>query len=108
MPRSRIGQVEEMVLLAALRLGEGAYSVSMIEEVKARTGRTLSHGAVFVALNRLEEKGLVSTRRGEPLDARGGRPPRLVSVKPAAIELLRENREALMSMWEDVSPVIDR
>ena len=107
MTRRRISQVDEMVLLAALRLGEAAYSVSMIHEIEERTGRKMSHGAVFVSIERLEEAGLISTERGDPLDSRGGRPRRMVSVTPKAIDQLRENREALMRLWEDVTQVVD-
>ncbi len=103
MNTSKLGQVEEMVLLAALRLGEEAYSVTIIEEVARRTRRSLSHGAVFVALRRLEEKELIATHRGAPRATRGGRPPLLVTVRPAAVQLLRENRDALMNLWQDIS-----
>ena len=108
MTTERLGHLEEMVLLAALRLGADAYSVSIIREIRERTGRRLSHGAVFVAIDRLEEKGLVTTRRGDPLDARGGRPRRMVEVTPEAVARLRENRRALLSMWEDLAPLSDR
>ena len=96
----RIGHVEEMVLLAALRLGDEAYSVPIIEEIHARTGRRVSHGAVFVALRRLRDKELVTLSQGEPRESRGGRPPQLVHVEPAAVDLLRDNHEALRRLWE--------
>lgn len=105
MGRDNLGELEQQILLAALRLGEGAYSVSIIEELERRTGRRTAHGAVYVALRRLEDKGLVSTRLGEATTSRGGRPPRLVRVEPAAVELLRDSRAALLRLWDGLEEV---
>lgn len=105
MGRDYLGELEQQVLLAALRLGSGAYSVSIIEELRARTGREPSHGAVYVALRRLESKGMVATRLGDQTTARGGRPPRLIEVLPEGVAVLRESRAALESLWAGVGEV---
>ena len=64
MSRDTLGEFEQLVLLAALRLGHEAYAVSILEEIEGHTGRRPSHGAVFVALRRLERKGLVRQELG--------------------------------------------
>jgi len=99
MSRDSLGDFEQLVLLSALRLGDSAYAVSIIEEIEAHSGRKPTHGAVYVALRRLEAKGLIETRLGEASPDRGGRPPRLVEVRREAVQRLRESRAALVSLW---------
>lgn len=106
MGRDHLGELEQQILLAALRLGDDAYSVSIIRELEERTGRSPSHGAVYVALRRLERKGMIATRTGEPTGDRGGRPPRLVEVLPPGIRRLRRTREALSSLWDGLEEII--
>lgn len=105
MGRDYLGELEQQILLAALRLGDHAYSVSIIRELEQRTGRNPSHGAVYVALRRLERKGMIETHLGEPASARGGRPPRLVTVTDQGVEMLRQARRALESLWSGVKEV---
>lgn len=105
MGRDYLGELEQQILLAALRLGDSAYSVGIIRELEERTGRSPSHGAVYVALRRLERKGMIETHMGDPTGERGGRPPRMVGVTPDGITLLRETRRALESLWRDVEEV---
>ena len=105
MNRDTLGEFEQLVLLAALRLADDAYAVSILEEIEAHTGRRPSHGAVFVALRRLERKGLVRQQLGAPTESRGGRPPKMVSVQPKALERLRESRSALLSLWQGLDQV---
>ena len=100
MTRRSLGEFEQLVLLAILRIDEGAYAVPIINEIDARTDREVSHAAVYVALRRLEKKGLVTSRLADPTRERGGRAKRFYQVEPHARPLLREYRDALMSMWE--------
>jgi DNA-binding PadR family transcriptional regulator len=102
MPREALGEFEQLVLLACLRLGADAYVVPIIEEIAQRAGREASHAAVYVALKRLEKKGLVSSQLGEPRAERGGRARRHFEVLPEALEQLRASRDALLSMWDGV------
>ncbi len=95
-----IGEFEQLVLLAILRVGEQAYAVPIIREIEARARRKASHAAVHIALRRLEEKGLVSSSLGEPTAERGGRRKRYYEVLPEAERQLRECREALLRMWD--------
>jgi PadR family transcriptional regulator len=99
MSRESLGEFEQLVLLSALRLGESAYAVTIIEEIEAHSGRKPTHGAVYVALRRLEHKRLIETYIGDVSPDRGGRPPRLVQVKPEAVRRLKESRAALVSLW---------
>jgi DNA-binding PadR family transcriptional regulator len=100
MARESLGEFEQLVLLACLHLESNAYAVPIIEELEKRTGRIASHAAVYIALRRLEKKGLVDSYLAESTPERGGRAKRFFRVAPQAIELLRESREALLAMWQ--------
>jgi DNA-binding PadR family transcriptional regulator len=100
MGRDSLGEFEQLVLLATMRLGENAYVVPIIDDIANRTGRDVTHAAVYVALRRLEKRKLVSSRLGGPTPERGGKPKRFFEVAPEAVDQLRESRDALLSMWE--------
>jgi DNA-binding PadR family transcriptional regulator len=102
----RLGEFEQLVLLAILRSGEEAYGVPIVEQIKERTGREASRSAVYVALTRLEKRGLVSSRMGDPTPERGGKARRYFRLEPAAIELVRESKASLESMWEGLDPIL--
>jgi DNA-binding PadR family transcriptional regulator len=103
-----LGEFELLVLLACLRLGDAdAYAVSIADEINARTGRTLHRAAVYVTLQRLEKKGLVTTRLGDPLPERGGKARRLVHVGPAGRAAVRESRQGLQRMWVGLGPQLE-
>ena len=76
------GEFEQMVLLAVLRRSADAYAVPVRSEIEARTGRAVARGALYTALERLEAKGLVRPRAGDPLPERGGRARRYFTVTP--------------------------
>ena len=97
-----LGEFEQMILLAALRLGDEAYGASMSAELEARVGRRVSRGAVYVTLDRLESKGLLTSRMSAPRAERGGRPRRMIAVTPEGIRALRESRSALETLWDGV------
>ena len=94
-----LGEFELLVLLAAVRLGDDAHAVSIVEEIAARAGRTVQRAAVYVTLQRLEDKGLVTSWLGTPLPERGGKARRHVRVTRGGREAIREAREALQNMW---------
>jgi len=98
-----MGDFEQMVLLAILRLGNDAYGMEVRQEIQDRTGRDVSYGAVYTTLDRLAKKGHVVGRMGEPSPERGGRARRYFRVEPRGSEALREARWALDMMWEGVS-----
>jgi DNA-binding PadR family transcriptional regulator len=89
-PTPSLGEFEQIVLLAVLRLGDQAYGVTILTEIAARTGRNPAPGALYTTLHRMEDKGLVTFRDGSPTPERGGRAKRFVTVT-------REGRTALAS-----------
>lgn len=98
MANETLGEFEHQVMLAALRLGDEAYSVSIVLELEERTGREVSQAAVFITLRRLEGKGLVSSRLAPGEDS--GRERRYVSLTSAGLERLRERRRTLARLWD--------
>src|SRR4051812_50157076 len=79
-----LGELEQIVLLAVLRLGDEAYAVPILEQIEAQTGRKLARGALYTALERLETKGCPRSRLRGPPPPRGGRPRRHLTPPPAA------------------------
>jgi PadR family transcriptional regulator len=94
-----LGEFELLVLLAVLRLGDDAHAVSIVDEVKARTGREAQRASVYVTLQRLEDKRLVSSWLGTPVPERGGKARRHVKPTRAGVEAVRDAKEALQRMW---------
>ena len=99
MPRTVLGDVEHFVLIAILHLGDDTYSVPIMEEIARRTGREIAQAAIYIALRRLEEKGLVQSRVGEATSERGGRAKRHFKLTQAGRKQLRQSREAFVQMW---------
>ena len=93
-----IGDFEQLILFALVRLGADAYGASLRREIEARTGRTISAGALYTALDRLETRGLVSSRLGEPTPERGGKRKRLYTLQPAGERALERVYESLQLM----------
>ena len=106
MSRNALGDLEHQVLLAVLRLKDEAYSVSVVLELEERTGRQVAQSAVFIAMRRLEAKGLLKSRiDGQP--AEKGRVRRYFDLTPEGMEKLREMRQALVSLWDGFTTVLD-
>jgi PadR family transcriptional regulator PadR len=97
-----LGELEQIVLLAVLRLGDEAYAVPILEQIEDQTGRRVARGALYTALDRLEKKGCLRSRFGEPLAERGGRARRYFTVTPAALRALKESRLALLRLWRSL------
>ncbi len=95
---NRLGHFEERVLLALVRLRENAYGVSVRRELSERTGREVSLGAVYTTLDRLEQKGYVSSRMGDPTPERGGRAKRYFRIEAPGMRALNECRETIARM----------
>jgi len=98
MTESYLGEFEQLVLLAVLRLGENAYGVTILDEIRRRTGRQPALGAIYTTLARLERKKLVSYRIGDPLPERGGRRKKLYRLEPRGAEALGRAVEVLTHM----------
>jgi DNA-binding PadR family transcriptional regulator len=101
-----IGELEQMVLLAVLQLGDAAYGVAIMGELAAKVDREVSRGAMYATLDRLEGKGLLASELGEPTPQRGGRGKRYVTVTPAGVAALKESRAALHELWRGLDPVL--
>lgn len=94
-----LAEFELLVLLAAMRLGpDEAYTVSIAQAIEARTGRAVRPASVYTTLQRLEAKNLVDTRLGEPRAERGGKPRRLVTLRPAGVKAVRATTTAIQAM----------
>ena len=100
MARESISNFELMVMLALIRLGDEAYGVPISIEIEERTGKDVALGSVYAALERLEEKGLVTSRLGEATAERGGRAKRYFKVTAKGLSEVRDTQRALVSMWK--------
>lgn len=107
MAKDTLAELELLLLLAILQLGDEPYGVPIVQEIRRRTGRSVSRAAVYVTLQRLEERGLVFSWIGEPLPERGGKARRYYRVEPAGRAIVRATRDALESMWQGLGPVLE-
>lgn len=102
-----LGEFEQMLLLAAMRLGEDAYGVRLMEELESRVGRRVSRGSVYVTLDRMESKGWIASETSQPRPERGGRPRRIVRLTPEGLEELRKSRAALLTLWDGLEEALN-
>jgi PadR family transcriptional regulator PadR len=98
-----LGEFELLVLLAVLRGDGDAYGSTILQDLEVRTGRSISRGGLYVTLDRLETKGYVSSRTGDPAPSRGGRPRRYYTVRATGLALLRQSLDALRQMSEGLA-----
>ncbi|MGD8439880.1 MAG: PadR family transcriptional regulator [Holophagae bacterium] len=98
-----LGDFEQLVVLALLRIGDGAYGMIVRREIEDRTGREVSLGAIYATLDRLEDKGLVRSTLGAADHARRGRAKRFFTVEPSGREALRRSLDALDSMRSGIA-----
>jgi PadR family transcriptional regulator len=103
-----LGELEQVVLLALLRLGDEAYAVPLLQELRATANRTLSRGALYTVLDRLEGKGMLRSRYADPATERGGRPRRYFRPTAAAIRALRESRRTLTALWQGIDALAEK
>ena len=96
--RDSLGEFEHLILLALLRLEDRAYGVTVRQEIELRTKREVSIGAVYATLDRLERKGYVKSRHGEPTPERGGRSKRFFRVTAQGVMAVNRTQRALQSM----------
>lgn len=102
-----LGEFELMVLLVLIRLGDDAYGVPICHEIEKRSGREAALGSVYAALERLEEKGLVTSRLGESTAVRGGRAKRFFRVTVQGVRSVRQTQRVLESLWRGL-PELNR
>jgi DNA-binding PadR family transcriptional regulator len=105
--RGHFGEWELMVILAVIRMGEDAYGVPICREIEAQTGREAALGSVYATLERLEEKGFVSSALGQPTAERGGRAKRYFRISTNGLREVRRTQRALINMWRGL-PQLER
>lgn len=102
-----LGEFEQMVLLAILQLEHEAYAVSILRELDLRAGRSVSRGALYKTLERLESKGLLQWSSEDGPPERGGHPRRRFTVTARGITALKESRQALLRLWEGLEKIAE-
>lgn len=101
-----LGEFEVVVLMAVLHRAGDAFGTSVCESIAARTGRTVSRGAVYVTLDRLEDKGLLASRLDDATPSRGGRRKRLFRVTPAGLRAVKRSVATIASMHDGLEPLL--
>jgi DNA-binding PadR family transcriptional regulator len=94
-----LGELEQLILLVVLRLGDEAYGNPIGEGLATAAGRRVARGALYTALERLEAKGCLRSTLGDPLPSRGGRARRYFTVTPTGLGALRRSRKVLVNLW---------
>jgi PadR family transcriptional regulator len=107
MAREFLGGFELLVLLALIRLGNEAYGVPIGKAIQESSGRNVALGSVYVALERLETKGLVRSKRGEPTAVRGGRAKTFFFITARGLREVRTAQRTLMRLWQGI-PQLER
>jgi DNA-binding PadR family transcriptional regulator len=102
-----LGAFEEIVLLALVHLGDNAYGMTIRREIEDRSGRTVSIGAVYSTLDRLESKGMVASTYSNGSEARRGRARRFFKLEPEGAKSLSRSSEILANMWRGLEPGSD-
>jgi PadR family transcriptional regulator, regulatory protein PadR len=100
--RSHLGSFELIVMLAVIRLGDDAYGVPISRQIKERGGRSVTFGSLYATLERLEQKGLISSELGEPTPERGGRAKKYFRVTTKGLREVRLTQRALQNLWQDL------
>ena len=99
MSREALGNFELMVLLAILRVGDDAYGVPIARALEESSGKDVLLGSVYAALDRLETKGLVSSRVGDPTPERGGRAKKYFTVTARGVRDVRDAQRTFVNLW---------
>ena len=102
-----LGELEQLILLVVLRLDDEAYANPVRDELARLAGRRIARGALYTALERLEQKGCVRSTMGEPLPERGGRARRYFAVTATGLRGLRQSRRVLLGLWDGVEAKLE-
>jgi DNA-binding PadR family transcriptional regulator len=107
MPETTVlGELEQLILLAILRLGADAYGLCIARELETQAGRRLSRGALYTSLERLEAKGLVRWRLEAGGPERQALPKRVYTVMPRGVAAVRGSQQVLRRMWQGLGHVL--
>jgi DNA-binding PadR family transcriptional regulator len=102
-----LGEFEYAVLLSAMHLADEAYAVPIRELIEERTGRPVARGALYTALERLESKGCLRSRMGDPTPERGGRARRYFSVTQSGLRALRNTHASFARLTKGLETVLE-
>jgi DNA-binding PadR family transcriptional regulator len=102
-----LGEFEYSVLLAVLHLDDDAYAVPIRELIENKTGRPIARGALYTGLDRLESKGCVKSRMGDPTEERGGKARRYYAVTPAGMKAIRVTHGAFASLTKGLESILE-
>jgi DNA-binding PadR family transcriptional regulator len=105
---SYLGEFEQLILFALLQLGDDAYGVAIRELIEERTGKTVSAGAIYTALGRMEERGLVRSRVEAASKGRMGRPRKYYALRREGARALRESYATIQSMAGGLIPKLTK
>lgn len=100
--RSYLGELELMLLLAVIHLGDDAYGVPISRELEKYRGKDVAVGSVYAALERLETKGLISSTFGDPTPERGGKAKRFFRITKEGLRQVHETRRVLTRLWQTI------
>jgi DNA-binding PadR family transcriptional regulator len=103
-----LGEFEVVVLMSVLHVGEDAFGSAIRDDIEARSGRPTSRGAVYITLDRLEDKGLLSSTLGEGTSARGMRPRRYFTLTPDGVKALQSSLKLVATMHRGLEAVLGK
>lgn len=103
-----LGELEQVVLFAIVRLSEPAHGAAIVAEIERRTGKRVAPGALYTVLDRLESKQLVDSWIGDATPERGGRRRKLYRIQPEGAAVLREWYAGIRGLADGVLPRLDR
>ena len=103
-----LGEFEQLILFALLQLGDDAYGVTIREAIEERTGKAISAGAIYTALGRLEERGLVRSQTETSVAGRMGRPRKYYRLRPDGARALKESYATIQAMAGGLIPKLNR
>ena len=103
-----LGEFEQLVMLAVIRLGDDAYGMNVRRELEESAGRDVTFGTVYGTLDRLEEKGYVTSWHADPEPVRGGRARKYFRIEPEGERALAQARDMMRRMWKGVRLAVER
>jgi DNA-binding PadR family transcriptional regulator len=107
-PPINLGEFEQLILLTVIRLGPDSYGATVQAEIEERGGRNVSVSAVYTTLDRLEVKGLVRSRVGDPTPQRGGKRKKHYEITPMGTRAMRDAYELMKRMTKGIEPLLDK
>ena len=105
---SYLGEFEQLILFSVLHLDDDAFGLSIRDDIEERTGRVVSSGAIYTALGRMEERGLVTSRVADPVEGRVGRPRKYYTLEPAGARALHDSFTTIQTMAGGVVSKLQR